>query len=180
MPTSGLFGFQLANGLQACVDGTSGTIAFAEAAVGSPVQQAGRKRVSVVNVAGIRGFESIDISSLGLDPARTALGVCQSAWAAAGAPDLQRGENWAHGSMRTTLFNAVGTPNLFNGSWTYCSRISSGARSDFNNADSYHPGGVNVAMADGSVRFIKDTIHMATWMALATKAGGEVVGADQF
>lgn len=180
MPTSGLFGFQLANGIQACVDGTSGTIALAEATVGNPIQQAGQKRVSVVNVTGLRGFENFDISSLGLGSARTALGVCQTAWEKGGAPDLQRGENWAHGSMRTTLFNTVGTPNLFNGSWTYCSRISSGARSDFNNADSYHPGGVNVAMADGSVRFIKSTIDMATWMALGTKGGGEIVGVDRY
>jgi prepilin-type N-terminal cleavage/methylation domain-containing protein/prepilin-type processing-associated H-X9-DG protein len=44
----------------------------------------------------------------------------------------------------------------------------------------YHPGGVNTLMADGSVRFIKDTTNAATWRALGTIAGGEVISADSF
>jgi prepilin-type N-terminal cleavage/methylation domain-containing protein/prepilin-type processing-associated H-X9-DG protein len=47
-------------------------------------------------------------------------------------------------------------------------------------ASSYHPGGVNVGMLDGSVKFIKDTVSLATWGALATKAGGEVISADSY
>jgi hypothetical protein len=31
---------------------------------------------------------------------------------------------------------------------------------------------------DGSVRFVKETINPATFAAQATRAGGEVVGAD--
>ena len=46
-------------------------------------------------------------------------------------------------------------------------------------ASSNHPGGVNVGMMDGSVRFIKDSIAQNTWWAIATYAGGEVVSADQ-
>jgi len=42
-------------------------------------------------------------------------------------------------------------------------------------ARSQHPGGVNAAMADGSVRFFSNSINPATWQALATRAGGEVV-----
>jgi prepilin-type N-terminal cleavage/methylation domain-containing protein/prepilin-type processing-associated H-X9-DG protein len=45
-------------------------------------------------------------------------------------------------------------------------------------ASSYHSGGVNVGMIDGSVRFVKDSVNLATWGAIATKAGGEVVSAD--
>jgi prepilin-type N-terminal cleavage/methylation domain-containing protein/prepilin-type processing-associated H-X9-DG protein len=48
------------------------------------------------------------------------------------------------------------------------------------NAQSNHPGGVNVGFLDGSVKFIKDTISLTTWAALATKAGGEVISADQY
>ena len=45
-------------------------------------------------------------------------------------------------------------------------------------AGSRHPGGANVALADGSVRFVKDTINLAGWRALGTRNGGEVVSAD--
>ncbi|MBY0398176.1 MAG: DUF1559 domain-containing protein [Thermoleophilia bacterium] len=45
-------------------------------------------------------------------------------------------------------------------------------------ARSYHPGGVNALMLDGSVRFVKGTIAQATWRALGTRAGGEVVSGD--
>jgi prepilin-type processing-associated H-X9-DG protein len=37
----------------------------------------------------------------------------------------------------------------------------------------YHPGGANVAFADGSVRFVKDTIDPNIFEAIATAAGGE-------
>jgi prepilin-type processing-associated H-X9-DG protein len=42
-----------------------------------------------------------------------------------------------------------------------------------------HAGGVNVGMADGSVRFIRDsTLSIQTWRALGTRAGGEVLSSD--
>jgi prepilin-type N-terminal cleavage/methylation domain-containing protein/prepilin-type processing-associated H-X9-DG protein len=43
---------------------------------------------------------------------------------------------------------------------------------------SYHPGGVNVLTGDGSVRFMKSSIRGATWRALGTISGGEIVGDD--
>jgi hypothetical protein len=39
---------------------------------------------------------------------------------------------------------------------------------------------VNVAFLDRSVKFIKNSVSVATWRALATKAGGEVVSADSY
>jgi prepilin-type processing-associated H-X9-DG protein len=42
-------------------------------------------------------------------------------------------------------------------------------------ARSRHPGGVNVAMADGSLRFVADDVEPAVWKAAATRAGGEAV-----
>lgn len=41
-------------------------------------------------------------------------------------------------------------------------------------ATSWHPGGVNLLAADGSVRFVKQTVALPLWKALATIAGGEV------
>ncbi len=40
-------------------------------------------------------------------------------------------------------------------------------------ARSKHFGGVNVALADGSVQFTSDLIDLATWRGMGTKAGGE-------
>ena len=41
-------------------------------------------------------------------------------------------------------------------------------------ASSYHTGGVNVGMADGSVRFVTDGINFQAWQAMGSRAGGEV------
>src|SRR5262249_43919941 len=45
---------------------------------------------------------------------------------------------------------------------------------------SLHPGGANFAMADGSVKFIKNSISQPIYRALGTRAGGEIIGADQY
>jgi prepilin-type N-terminal cleavage/methylation domain-containing protein/prepilin-type processing-associated H-X9-DG protein len=47
-------------------------------------------------------------------------------------------------------------------------------------ATSNHSGGVNVGMADGSVKFIKNTVALTTWWALGTRGGGEIISADQY
>lgn len=40
---------------------------------------------------------------------------------------------------------------------------------------SYHPGGAQFAFVDGSVHFLNDTINFATYQAMATIAGGEII-----
>jgi prepilin-type processing-associated H-X9-DG protein len=45
---------------------------------------------------------------------------------------------------------------------------------------SWHPGGVDVLLADGSVRFIKNSISSQSWWSLGTKASGEVISADSY
>lgn len=41
---------------------------------------------------------------------------------------------------------------------------------------SLHPGGCNVLMGDGSVRFVSQFVDSLLWSYLATRAGGEVIG----
>jgi prepilin-type N-terminal cleavage/methylation domain-containing protein/prepilin-type processing-associated H-X9-DG protein len=50
----------------------------------------------------------------------------------------------------------------------------------FNAARSYHAGGVNGLMCDGSVKFFKDSISVLTWRALSTTRGSEVLSADSY
>jgi len=47
-------------------------------------------------------------------------------------------------------------------------------------AQSNHPGGVNLAFLDGTVRFVKDSVSLNVWGAIATRAGGEVISSDSY
>jgi prepilin-type N-terminal cleavage/methylation domain-containing protein/prepilin-type processing-associated H-X9-DG protein len=180
-PSTGMFTFHQSYGIAACTDGTSNTIAFSEAVVGTQSLRMKQRRI---------GFNSVTaLTPSLLDDARTnpalalaGLKACSNVWTTGtgGSLDLQRGENWAHGCLAMTLFNTVAAPNDFNDEWTHCSAIGSTARAALSNSDSYHPGGVNSLMADGSCRFIKDSIARNTWWSLGTRAGGEVISADSF
>ncbi len=50
------------------------------------------------------------------------------------------------------------------------------AGAQFSAARGRHTGGVNVAMCDGSIRFVANSIDLVTWQRLGTMNGGEVVG----
>jgi len=45
---------------------------------------------------------------------------------------------------------------------------------------SRHPGGVNVCLGDGSVRFVKNTINPLIWIGVNSINAGEVISADSF
>jgi hypothetical protein len=45
---------------------------------------------------------------------------------------------------------------------------------------SLHPAGLNFALTDGSVKFIKSSINLVTYRALGTRNQGEVLSADQY
>jgi prepilin-type processing-associated H-X9-DG protein len=47
-------------------------------------------------------------------------------------------------------------------------------------ARSYHPGGVNALMMDGSVRFMKNSVNRDIWRGLGSRNGGEVISADAY
>jgi prepilin-type N-terminal cleavage/methylation domain-containing protein/prepilin-type processing-associated H-X9-DG protein len=45
-------------------------------------------------------------------------------------------------------------------------------------ARSYHPGGVNALLLDGSTRFVSSTIAQSVWRSFGTRAGGEAVNPE--
>jgi prepilin-type N-terminal cleavage/methylation domain-containing protein/prepilin-type processing-associated H-X9-DG protein len=54
------------------------------------------------------------------------------------------------------------------------------AQNSYNASRSYHPGGVNALLADGSVKFFKNSISIPVWRALSSTTGGEVVSSDSY
>ncbi|MBX6316549.1 MAG: DUF1559 domain-containing protein [Isosphaeraceae bacterium] len=179
-PSTGIFTFHQSYGINTIIDGTSNTVAFAEAVVGNQNLQQRQRRIGLNSVSALSPYLLQDAQA---NPTAAIAGLqaCAQAWnTGSGSVDKQRGENWAHGCMAMTLFNTIATPNYYQDDWTHCSSIGSTALAALSNADSYHPGGINVLMADGSVKFIKDAINQRTWWALGTRAGNEVVSSDSY
>lgn len=75
-----------------------------------------------------------------------------------------------------TIFNTVAGPN-----WRYPTCIATGPPGYSSDRDgiypsrSFHPGGSQHALGDGSVRFISETIQWDLYQALGSKSGGEPV-----
>ena len=182
LQSTGIFTWQMSYNLASVVDGTSNTVAFAEAVVGNQSLHYGQRRIGLTGVAIPAAGIALDPRVNGAPAVFAAIQACNQAWRSrtSGSPDRQRGENWSHGCQDMTLFNTIATPNQYQDEWTNCSAVGSGAMSSISNSDSYHPGGVNCLMADGSVHFIKDSINPVTWWALGTRSGGETVSASSY
>jgi len=98
--------------------------------------------------------------------------------------DLNRswiGEQWATGMPGRTLGNTLVAPNS---PYPNC-QIGFGGEADFDNfgnfsMSSYHPGGANVTMCDGSVRFLKSSTSWPVVWSLGSRNGGEVISADSY
>jgi prepilin-type processing-associated H-X9-DG protein len=84
-----------------------------------------------------------------------------------------KGYSWVEGSIWRNWFNTIRTPNQTccrSHNWWFIMKPAS----------SYHPGGANAVMTDGSVKFFKESVNLMTWMALSTRAGGEVISSDSY
>jgi prepilin-type N-terminal cleavage/methylation domain-containing protein/prepilin-type processing-associated H-X9-DG protein len=94
----------------------------------------------------------------------------------------RKGGSWAHqANSMGGCYSHMQPPNK---AACYFSNRDSNPNTDVDNtmvgASSFHPGGVNVGLLDGSVRFVKDSVSLQVWGSIATMAGGEVVSADSF
>jgi prepilin-type N-terminal cleavage/methylation domain-containing protein/prepilin-type processing-associated H-X9-DG protein len=148
-------------------DGTSNTAAMSESILGDGAEvsptQPGDERVAY-KYLGYSGTLPNDTNCAG----------SPSSWNGYN----RRGFTWASGEARCVSYNHYYTPNASNfdciandPTMTY---VSVGYRA----ARSRHSGGVNVLLADGSVRFVSNSISLPTWRSLSTRAGGEVLGND--
>jgi prepilin-type N-terminal cleavage/methylation domain-containing protein/prepilin-type processing-associated H-X9-DG protein len=91
---------------------------------------------------------------------------------------------YANAVHSSAVFTTLYPPNSSLGDNTYfCQPIpqapclaAQSTSNQYTVARSYHPGGVNAVLADGSVRTISNTVAPLIWSALGTRAGGEVPG----
>ena len=176
----GLFAYSWAYGLRDCTDGSSSTVAFAEALVGP---QAGRisRRSGMTGIPDVSGSR---IQNAFSNPAAVLqlLSNCDVAWMnTATKTSNSIGTRWAMGVMGWTMFSTILTPN--ERPWAACRVGCSGCGIDNTtilSATSLHSGGVNAAFGDGSVRFIKNSVNRNVWWGLGTRAGGEVISSDSY
>ena len=183
--STGIFTYQIPYGIRDIQDGTVNTIAFSEALVGDPVDS-NAKRGNGPGKAGDTSptMRVLDAYTILYTVFPQALRNCNTTWKAGIAANVfnDRGRYWANGLEGYTWFNTLVTPNSALYPWNAC-RVDSAdtaGNAEITNATSNHPGGVNTLMADGSVKFIKNSVNQLIWMALGTRANGEVISADAY
>jgi len=177
--TTGIFGYQQKYTIADVRDGTSNTVAFSEAVVGERSASILGKGNGTGAIANGNGLQTIyDVSTKPLSALKADMLLCDTAFLTSRNND--RGKWWGMGAMGFTMFNTVVTPN--GAKWAACRYgcCPQSGHAEMEVANSYHSGGVNVAMTDGSVKFIKDSISYPTWWAIGTRANGETVSADAY
>ena len=141
-------------------DGLSHTAAFSERIRGS-----GQKHLpdpSHDYFALYAGAKSADQLLLG----------CRAAARAGSMSFVDGGRWWFWTGRERTLYNHAQTPN---GPVADCLTPNWITGYGMATARSFHPGGVNLAMGDGSVRFASERIDQAVWRGLGSRNGHEPV-----
>ncbi len=190
--STGMFTQWASYGLSDASDGSSNTIAYAEALVGDgkgngfignitpPSKYRGNFIMSPPGPSNgsnnlFDAFQNPDLIIQDLQACATGFQTTTT-----GISDI-RGHVWCDGATGYTMFNVLQTPNdTYNGCRFGCSPGCDPSFGFSYGASSAHPGGVNVCFADGSVRFIKSSINRLTWWGLGTRANGEIVSSDSY
>jgi prepilin-type N-terminal cleavage/methylation domain-containing protein/prepilin-type processing-associated H-X9-DG protein len=151
-------------------DGTSTTVGFAEVKSFCPVLQLAANMSVVPIPATPADVINLGGSFIGGPAAGVASG--HTNWTAAG---IYSGLTFAFPPNTDVTYAADG--QTYDVDWN-----AAGTNYDYAavTARSYHADGVNTLFMDGSVRFITSSIPQATWRALGTRNGGEVVDSTKY
>jgi prepilin-type processing-associated H-X9-DG protein len=84
--------------------------------------------------------------------------------------DSNGGGLWYEGNYRYALYNHTVPPNS-----KLVKRSDAAGAEGCHPPTSYHPGGVSVMMADGSVRFVRDGVSATVWAAVGGRKDGLTV-----
>jgi prepilin-type N-terminal cleavage/methylation domain-containing protein/prepilin-type processing-associated H-X9-DG protein len=179
-PNRAAFGINQSTRLAQITDGTSNTMLASEAKCYGPQYRHCVAEGSGGTLPGLNNPDLIPSPQASPSIIATDSGPCQL---------IAEGHTrWAKGSVPHTGITTAMPPNtkvLSNGPTGDLDLISmdeddGGPTYAAVTARSYHSGGVNVLMSDGSVRFIKSTVDGMNWRALGTIAGGEVISGDSY
>ena len=162
--TDGLFNNVSAVRFADVTDGTSNTAAFSESLLPGPDAPSSVTLTQQNKDVVIVGDRS------GGGPTLTVEWCTRFGQPVASQPS--RAQRWFDGFVLYTAYYHWWQPNS---PIPDCAKWSP-LRSLWQMARSRHPGGVNVALVDGSVRFAGETIDVETWRALGSRNGGEVLG----
>ena len=94
-----------------------------------------------------------------------------------GDPLEQSGGRWSDGNVCYARYQHALPPNRHS---CYLGGVVDNDGPILSTASSRHPGGVQMLSADGTVRFVKESVQGNIWGALGSVAGGEVVGSGDF
>jgi prepilin-type N-terminal cleavage/methylation domain-containing protein/prepilin-type processing-associated H-X9-DG protein len=175
-------------GVRDITDGTSNTIAFGEWRTGDGNQGILSVPQDVIRVSGTlpTGMTLSPVMNMPLGGAYLnswLQGCAGSAIATVGTSNNWSGlgQFWCQGLFGDTVGNILTAPNS---NYPNCAIYQYGGDNDGSYGNyglsSYHPGGANVAMADGSVRYLKSTTNQVTMWQLGSRAQGEVVSSDSY
>jgi len=188
-PPNGVFGYGIVVRLSEITDGTSNTIAFGEWKVGSGNVNKLSIPSDIIWLTkypdGVtRGTSTMLASVADANGALTAwLNECaqnaQPGSSTRNNGSVGLGQAWAFNLPAYSMGNTIVPPN---GKYPTCMTAKPGTQ---NSPGAYglasnHPGGANVVLADGSVRFLKDSTSKATLWSLGSRAGGEIVSSDSY
>jgi prepilin-type N-terminal cleavage/methylation domain-containing protein/prepilin-type processing-associated H-X9-DG protein len=168
----GIFYFNSGTSLAEVVDGASNTALFSESILGDAGASSPPAMLPALSPATVQA--SAASSLVQLSDTFVYRPLSAAACAAPVSYSHARNTAWIQGDYNHALYDHFMPPN----SATY--DCTSGPYTAWKTARSRHPGGVNVLMGDGSVKFVKDSTSQATWRAIGTRDGGEVISADAY